>query len=314
MLPKPPAPRIPRPAPRRPPQPKRMTIAAGFVCRDGLLFASDTLITGEQRRYGQKFWTSSFGPTEVVFGGSGMQAVLLRARDEIERRAQPTEDRYDVIGAIEEALTIAHEKYKPTDLERTGALVGIRTPEGCWLYENQDGRSMLNVVERNCICVGYGQSLGAYFADSLFRDNMTLEWAKHVAAYLIKQVTVYSSGFCGGRANLLELPTSGHPRWTTNKADIAKLTDYLAGIDGAMQLVLPDKRTNDDTVRYRIEKLKETIEGLRQQFVIKMQHGEVSISGGVARIYADPIPLTPESSGVWSIPVGDKKDNPSDGD
>src|SRR5687767_14067591 len=42
MLKPPPVPRIQRPVPRRLSQWKAMTIISGFVCQDGILFATDT--------------------------------------------------------------------------------------------------------------------------------------------------------------------------------------------------------------------------------------------------------------------------------
>jgi len=258
-----------------------MTIAAGFVCSDGLLFASDTLYSGEQRRYGKKFWTSEWGATTVVFGGAGTQAGLLRTRDEIERRIEPTADRYVVIQAVEEALALVEEKLKPSDYERTEALIGIRTSGGYWLYENQGGRSMLSVVDKVSQCVGYGHSLGWYFADSLFKSGMTIEWAKKVAAHLVKQVKTYSSGYCGGRTHLVALPASGSVRFIVKKAEIIPLEEYLAEVHEAMQLVLPDKRSNDDTALNRVERFNETVRTLRKQFFLRVQPTEIKISSSV---------------------------------
>ena len=59
-------------------------IAAGFICTDGVLLASDTLYsnTGMGQKFGPKFWIINHGDLCVAFGGAGTEAGLLRARDE----------------------------------------------------------------------------------------------------------------------------------------------------------------------------------------------------------------------------------------
>jgi hypothetical protein len=63
-----------------------MTIAAGFVCSDGLLFASDTLYSGEERVSGDKFWTFSTDHVALVYGGAGTSTGLQCTINEIEHR------------------------------------------------------------------------------------------------------------------------------------------------------------------------------------------------------------------------------------
>ena len=65
-----------------------MTIAAGFVCSDGILLASDTLYsgTGQGNKYGRKSWVLDRGDVLVCFGGAGTEGGLLRTRDEIDRK------------------------------------------------------------------------------------------------------------------------------------------------------------------------------------------------------------------------------------
>ena len=124
--------------------------------------------------------------------------------------------------------------------------------------------------------------------DTPIRDNMTIAWAKIVAAHLVKQVKRYSSGYCGGRTQLLELPAIGEPQFVTDKVALKSLEDYLAEIDGAMQLVLPDKRTNEDTVQHRVDVLTDMIRSLRTQFVHKIGLATLAISGQVPTLKVTP--------------------------
>ena len=86
-----------------------MTIAAGFVCSDGLLFASDTLYSGDERLFGPKFWHFKTDTVALVCGGAGTLAGLKRTIDEIEHQLQPGMNRWDVLRAIEWSLKIVDE-------------------------------------------------------------------------------------------------------------------------------------------------------------------------------------------------------------
>jgi len=129
MLGPPPTPRIPRPVIWRPRPQRAMTIAAGFVCSDGVLLASDTLYSGTARlQYGPKFWRIDWGEVVLVFGGAGPVAALRRARDEIKQRAHATQDLTDVIRGVEDSIQVVQSILNPTNAweDKLHALVGVR--------------------------------------------------------------------------------------------------------------------------------------------------------------------------------------------
>ena len=72
--------------PRRPPErpAKGMTIAAGFVCNEGVLLASDTLYTGINKRHGQKMWSFSTGVLTSRSRPQADKATSNRLRRELE--------------------------------------------------------------------------------------------------------------------------------------------------------------------------------------------------------------------------------------
>src|SRR5436189_5995915 len=82
---------------------KAMTIAAVFVCSDGVLLASDALYSDEPRRYGPKFWAMRAGDTPVVLGGAGTERGLKRIREEVEAKLRPGQSCLDIARIIEEA-------------------------------------------------------------------------------------------------------------------------------------------------------------------------------------------------------------------
>jgi hypothetical protein len=248
-----------------------MTIAAGFVCSDGLLFASDTLYSGEQNTYGRKFWTLIKGDSVIVFGGAGLAPSLKRTRDLIDQTVTASMDRDEVIVSIEKALEYVETLIKPQDHERTYALIGLRMAGNYWLYENEGGRSVLTGLNENSQCVGAGHSLGLYFARSLFLRNMPLAWTKVIAAHLIKHVKTYNSGWCGGDTHLLELPLNGPPKFEADQKEIEKLEAILAEVDEATRMVIPaGEGVSEATLGYRLEKLNELIRNLRSAVVIRV--------------------------------------------
>lgn len=258
-----------------------MTIAAGFVCSDGLLFASDTLYSGSlKRRYGPKFWHIKWGDTDLIFGGAGPVAGLFRARDELKAAAFPTSKKDDVIHAVEAALHLVESLLKPVSYEdKLFALVGIRIGTDTWLYHNDGGSHMLSVIPGNSRCVGTGYPLGEYFVDSLYRKHMTIEWAKIVAAFMVKRVKTQFDSYVGGSTHLLELPSVGDPKLLDHKGTIDQMASYLAGVDGALQLVVPDKKTNEVTARHNAERLTHLIDVLKQHQVLSVGTAVVSIGG-----------------------------------
>jgi hypothetical protein len=250
-----------------------MTIAAGFVCSDGILLASDTLYSGAVNTFGQKFWILDHGDCCVVFGGAGTQRGLRRTRDEIQRGLQSGMSRQEVIESIDAALRDVNERLSPADSsERTDALIAIRTGEGERLYHNE-GYSMLSVIDDFSHCVGFGNSLGFYFTRTLFRPNMPMRWAKVVAAHLIKQCKLHV-GSCGGDTHLIELPSTGAPKFIDNQSEIQDYEQHLAQIDSAMSIVLPgaDPNASDITIEHRLQILHEAIRKARGLAVAVMAH------------------------------------------
>lgn len=66
-----------------------MTIAAGFVCRNGLVLCADTEYTGSTKHSGAKLWARSDGPLGLAIVGAGDPVLIRLARDRIHERVTP---------------------------------------------------------------------------------------------------------------------------------------------------------------------------------------------------------------------------------
>jgi len=266
-----------------------MTIAAGFKCSDGILVASDTLYSGAvQQTYGSKLWLLHEDNPVVVFGGAARSiAALTRARDEIRRKLKPAMSIIAVVDRIDECLLKVNTKFGQADWPDVQALVGIRAEQQTVLYQNVATKVALSPVDLPTVCVGT-DSLGDYFAHSLFRADMPIRWAKVVAAHLVWNCKKYASGYCGGDTHLVEIPQEGPAVVTTNQQSIAALEAHLAGLDEAMRIVLPDGRANEDTLVQRLVIIKKAIDDLGHQFFVSAR-GDIRI-GATMNAHVEVVP------------------------
>lgn len=263
--------RIPRPAPRRLQHRKRMAIVAGFKCSDGILLASDTLYSGAvQNQHGPKLWVLHDNDPVVVFGGAARSvAALTRARDEIRRKIRPGSSLQRTLDMIDDVLKKVNEKFSPPgDCPDVQALVVIRAKDqdGSRLYQNVASKVALSPVDAATVCVGV-DSLGDYFAESLFNEGMALRWAKVVAAHLVWNCKRYASGYCGGDTNFIEIPNEGPPITTTDQAVIREYEAHLSGMTRALQAVLPDGKANEETLLHRVKVLSDAISAAERSFL-----------------------------------------------
>lgn len=248
-----------------------MTIAAGFVCTDGLLLASDTLFTGVTKRFGRKLWANPFGSDGVVsVGGSATEAALLRIKDEIFTDVRPDLTEADILREADQIVQyVITAESSAGILDKPEILLGITTEGRSALYFSVNGGVFARLPpEAPVRCVGWATGLGQYVADRLCPpEGLPIKWAKVVGAYLVKQAVTYS-GYCGGDTNLLEITNVGATKFIDDHDEIARLEAYLAEINDAVRVVLPDGRANDETLEHRLQTLNESIRRVRDSFVI----------------------------------------------
>lgn len=264
---------------------ERMTIAAGFNCRDGIVLASDTLYSGVNKRYDRKLWAlpTKNGAT-IALAGSGNAVLIRRARDEIGEQLEAqdaTVRQVDARQIVDGVLYSLLHKYKH-DAEDfpLSLLVAVRTADGCALYES-DGNAVLGKVDKPASCIGWGASLGLYVADFLYASHMSTKWASIVAAHLIGLAKTYAAD-CGGDTHLLFLPLVGEPALMLDQRTIASLEAHVSELHNAIRLVLPsDAGINDDTLIARFVTLKSTIQRLQHSFSTNAGTDHLGLTGHV---------------------------------
>jgi hypothetical protein len=173
-----------------------MTIAAGFICSDGVVLASDTLYSGYQQQYGRKFWTLGKGTSLLILGGAGTEAGLKKIKERVEDALQKEMPPLKAVTVIEKAIKYTHALLKPRPDERTYLLIAIRVNGKARLYHNPAGEAVVIPFDQEVShCVGVGFGLGLYFARYLFKDGMSMHWARIIAAHLIRNAKAYSNGY-----------------------------------------------------------------------------------------------------------------------
>jgi 20S proteasome alpha/beta subunit len=190
--------RVARPARRRLPERKQLvTIAVGFLCADGIVLGTDTLFSGINKRFSAKIWPIHLGDTYVAFAAAGVAMSIGRIFQELKARLQPPMSVDEIMNTIDGVLSDLAKKLSALpDNDLPSLLVAIRAPGRYALMEN-DGNVVLSHVMKPSQCIGSGASLGLYFADSLFRGEMSVKWARIIGAHLLKQAKEHVDG-CGG--------------------------------------------------------------------------------------------------------------------
>lgn len=209
-----------------------MTIAAGFVCSDGILLASDTLWDGGTKRHGRKLWHFEAGRISVVFAGSGTETAIMRLTDGIRRHLKPTFTYDQVLKQIETDMRYIIGDPHPA-LAHTQVLIGVRMPGKSALHENIGNPHLLGpVTEHTTICIGIGDALGNYVASTCCQHGplMSLRWARVVASHVVHEVKEFTGG-CDGDTHLLEVPHVGPPRFVDDQVEIASYEHLMREVD-----------------------------------------------------------------------------------
>lgn len=198
-----------------------MTIAAGFVCSDGVVLCSDTLLSANFRQQGPKAWVVwKDSRVALAVAGAGNYVLLKLAREALLRRMtqlrrntrkplDPGRIQHEV---IEPVIASIHDDHvdKATEWDRANGyglslLVAVQEGGIATLYET-DRRACSKVL--SFACVGSGAPIGNYVASTTFTSVLASSWGEMAAAYVIQQAKAYGDD-CGGDTAIIVLPNDG---------------------------------------------------------------------------------------------------------
>lgn len=189
-----------------------MTIAAGFVCSDGVVLCADTLLSANYRQQGPKVWLwQGRDGQAVAVAGAGSYILLKLAKeaifDRLNRLAKINAKlvKHSVVEPVINSIQTDHVD-KATDWDRlhgygVALLIAVRDKGKTVLYET-DRRACSEVARFSC--VGTGAPVGNYVSSIFFSPSLSVMWAQVAAAYVIQQTKAYGDD-CGGDTNIVIL-------------------------------------------------------------------------------------------------------------
>lgn len=252
---------------QRLPRRKVVTIAAGFVARDGIVLCADT-----QETYGQLLKLNtpkiivrpdSFipGGPRIVFAGAGHGPFIDKLANEAWKKVStrsPVGQFAEVCDDIESSIKDVYGEFGR--IYQSGAM-----PEAELIYAVAVGSKtglfkahgpIVNPVS-NYASVGVGLYLADYINARLGLDSPELadsRWYEILAIYLLQQATEYIEG-CGGDSHVLTLMASGRIN-RLDPADVSLIANHISALDRNSSSVLmssPDLKLSNEEFEGRIE-------------------------------------------------------------
>jgi hypothetical protein len=192
-----------------------MTIAAGFLCDDGIVVCSDTEHTGGSKLNRPKIFTVH---DDLILSGAGDSTSIKWVVEALERhyKNSPNFTINDVRAELERTLlklykTHIHPFYRGDDPDRPDAdiLAAVRDRDGT-LALFSSANTQVTQVDRYEV-LGTGAVLGHFIADWLFDSSQNVKVVKIIGLYIVGQAKRHAL-YCGGETQLYILPKQRMPR------------------------------------------------------------------------------------------------------
>jgi 20S proteasome alpha/beta subunit len=192
---------------------KQMTIAAGFLLRDGLLLCADTLYTdGSTKEYRDKIfpWTGKYAAVAFAISGSDVigRMVVEDCRDAIASIPKQRITVQDVREAIRPIIKVFQEEYvnktpfEERDRSRFNLLIGVAVAsQPAKLFVTEDaGIKPVDTFD----CVGIGRHIALSIIAPAYDLFMRVDRAAILATKVLATTKEHVDG-CGGRTQFLAI-------------------------------------------------------------------------------------------------------------
>jgi hypothetical protein len=241
-----------------------MTIAAGFLCRDGIVICADT-----QETYGDllkinapkiilKPGNMAASPRRAVFAGAGHGPLIDKLAEVAWATVQalPSSAELEVVAAtIEASIKETHEEFgrifQSGQMPQAELIYGINCSGRMGLYRAIG--PIVNPID-NHACIGIGQYLADYITDRMALQMADSAWSELLSIYLLEQAKEYISG-CGGESHVVTIRPNGS-LVMMDRMDVSLIGNHLKQLDKYTSTVLlssPDLVLQDDEYKKRVE-------------------------------------------------------------
>ena len=214
-----------------------MTIVAGFKCDDGIVLCADTQETIEPlKRHVPKL---RIEPKREFYGGDTAEELMVAfagAGDGpfIDKLVSRAWEGAQIGASIEEVSSDIEKSIKETYKEYGGIYQPGYCPHVSLLYGiKMHGRSLLFRADGPVVnekdsydCADTGLYLATFLCSRMYRNNLTLQQATILAAYVLFQAKEHIDG-CGGQSHVAILRNTGG----------SQLSEELSGINKQIQQI-----------------------------------------------------------------------------
>jgi 20S proteasome alpha/beta subunit len=186
-----------------------MTIAAGFVAKDGVVLCTDSQYTGGIKMNGKKIFPFPSNGVAIAFAIAGHEAFSTRAIEEcctvLDRSLQGQTSIPAIKDLIERGLRSFYRKHifvRPANDRDAGfkllVAIGNQQETPCLFVSTE---TVLNPV-RGRECQGVGSYVGHHVIENAYRPDMSLEEAVVLGIHAVAMAKEYVDGV-GGPTQLL---------------------------------------------------------------------------------------------------------------
>jgi len=252
-----------------------MTIAARFICSDGIILCADTEQTQGEAKYEKD---KIFGfEDHLLVTGAGDSAFIKMAFDKLcdkfnEARPVNPSDARDM---IEEIVLEIHDRhifhfYEPSDPTRPQLylIVGTRcTNVELALIKADNSAAFLADMY---VATGAGQPLFEYWAKYFYRANLNMDVQSYLALFILREVK-RSSVYCGGWSRVARLPRTPfvpRPGEVAVGRTVYSENDLLVGFpDTVVRIlsVLTDLSVSDSWIDAKLQEFSNSVKAVRTE-------------------------------------------------
>jgi 20S proteasome alpha/beta subunit len=256
---------------QRPPRRKRVTIAAGYLCKGGVILSADTqeTIQGYVKTSTDKITVFEGSTYTVGFAGSGNNAVQIdmviqEICDELEAEEPPTMIGFKALLHIV-LDRLLPQPYYPKDSPDVELLIAIREGGHSHLFVTHDN---VFAQMKEFECIGAGVVTGRSMFQRYYRRDHTLIESYIVAAYVLHHAKRWVDG-CGGKSDIFLLPNDSKTVTRLPSSEIESLEAYFDDLDTALRPLLtacPTEPANDARFKSELTTTNQNLWAARARF------------------------------------------------
>jgi 20S proteasome alpha/beta subunit len=291
---------------RRPFRSRRMTIAAGLVCSDGVvLFADTEMSLSTFKLGGAKAFVCTKGKVKVGVVGAGHTDYIEHAITEICRTVHDCNSTVSAYRSICKVLVDVHKEHIYPDPNASKhsiqLLIGVSEPGNKALLFKTFNTVVNKVYSFEAI--GTGWELASYLLDKSYRESVTVAGGVVVATKVLLETKRYVQG-CGGDSHVIYM-SDGIADFVAED-QIEDRERYLKAFDQAIEPVMmagPDLKVTQNEFMQLIAKSAQTLETLRSTKFLQIQN---------EMLQAKSLPPSGPTEGDLNVEVKETDKQPDD--